>query len=610
MASLHSRAASAENYPAVVELPQTTLRNRGRPALAVWIVATVVFFGGNWALGTIVESANGRLIVNLAFTATYALVAIVLATRIFRDIDSAHSQLLKSEERFRALLENGTDAIALVDASGTILYAAPSTSRILGYDGGELVGRSAFDLLSAEDRQGAIAGLAYLVQHGGNTPVLEFTLRHKDGTWRWMEGVAGNLLNVPAVQAVVVNYREITERKTAEEALSQSEQQLRQSQKMEAVGQLAGGVAHDFNNLLTIIRGYTELMMESLSREDPLRWSAEQIQRATDQAASLTRQLLAFSRRQVLRPKVLDLNSVVSDMDNMLRRLIGEDIALNAVLDPHLERVKADPGQIEQVIMNLAVNARDAMPQGGSLTVETANMILDETYVKRHLGLLPGQYVMLAVTDTGVGMDPETASHVFEPFFTTKEQGKGTGLGLSTVYGIVKQSDGYVYLDTIPGRGTTFRVFLPQVDEIPLPAEATPVRLERLKGTETILLVEDEAGVRELARAFLLRRGYQILEASSGQQALEMAASYRGAVNLLVTDVVMPGMSGRELAQRLTAARPEVSVLYMSGYTDAAIVRHGILEEGIAFIGKPFTGQALAAKVREVLDLARTGMTI
>ena len=392
------------------------------------------------------------------------------------------------------------------------------------------------------------------------------------------------------------------ERKRHQEALRSSEAQLRQSQKMEAVGRLAGGVAHDFNNLLTVIKGYSELAMEEISESDPLYAGVQQIQRAADRAASLTRQLLAFSRRQVLAPKVLDLNQLVADTQKMLRRLMGEDVELVTGLQSNLGSVRADPHQLEQVLMNLAVNAKDAMPRGGKLTVETSHVEFDREYTQEHVSVKAGAYVMLAVSDTGMGMDAETCSHVFEPFFTTKEQGKGTGLGLSTVYGIVKQSGGYIWVCSEPAVGTTFKIYLPRVCEAAERPPARQARQETYRGVETILLVEDEAGVRALIRQVLQRHGYTVLDCSHGGEALLAAEKHQGRIHLLLTDVVLSQMSGRELAERLLAVRSEMKVMYMSGYTDEAIAHHGVLTPGSAFVQKPFTNEALARKVREVLD--------
>ncbi len=378
------------------------------------------------------------------------------------------------------------------------------------------------------------------------------------------------------------------------------EAQLRQSQKMEAVGRLAGGVAHDFNNMLTVITGYSEFLLKRLSESDPIRSEISAIRQAGERAAGLTRQLLAFSRRQVLAPQVLNLNKVVSEMEKMLGRLIGEDVEISMVLGQGLSNVKADPGQIEQVVMNLAVNARDAMPEGGKLTIATADADLSEAYASEHVGVVPGLHVKLSVSDTGVGMDDETRAHIFEPFFTTKEVGKGTGLGLATVYGIVRQSGGYVAVESSPGKGTTFAIYFPRAEE-----EATPgkegVPSEELRGTETVLLVEDEEGVREFAGRVLRENGYTVFDAENGLAALDVLARHDGTVDLLLTDVVMPGMGGFELARRASALRPGSDVLYMSGYTEEMVGEGGFLKSDVPFLPKPFAPDALLRKVREVL---------
>jgi signal transduction histidine kinase/CheY-like chemotaxis protein len=401
------------------------------------------------------------------------------------------------------------------------------------------------------------------------------------------------------------NSRLLHESRRAYDELAQTQGQLEQAQKMDAIGRLAGGVAHDFNNLLTVILGRTEMLLQPLPPEHPMRRGIELIQRTAGRAADLTRQLLAFGRKQVLEATVLDLNAVAADMRDMLGRLIGEDIALVTSPSPELGRVKADRGQIEQVMMNLAVNARDAMPQGGHLIIETENVDLDAEYVRRHVGARPGPHVMLAVSDSGVGIPREIQRHIFEPFFTTKEPGKGTGLGLATVYGIVKQSGGYIECDSEPGRGTTFRIYLSRVD-VPAPAvERLGRPADAAGGTETILLVEDEESVRELARDILRAIGYTVIEARNGVEALLLSERHQGPLDLLLTDVVMPRMSGRELADRLTLLRPDLSVLYMSGYTDDAVIRHGVLGAGTAFLQKPFTPAILVGRVRETLDLSR-----
>ena len=391
------------------------------------------------------------------------------------------------------------------------------------------------------------------------------------------------------------------QRAEAEGALRQSEAQRLQLQKMEAVGRLAGGIAHDFNNLLTIITGRSQMLLRRLTKEDPVHREVELIQKTAERAAGLTKQVLAFGRKQVLEPIVLDLNAIVANMSTMLQRLIGEDIELVFVPASDLGRVKADPAQLEQVIVNLAVNARDAMPHGGRLTLETANAELDERYAKRHLGVTPGHCVMLAVSDTGIGMDTPTLSRLFEPFFTTKEVGKGTGLGLATVYGIVKQSGGNIWVYSEPGQGTTFKIYLPRVEEPLATEEPREFVVERLSGTETVLVVEDDDEVRALAREILVGYGYTVLQARHPGEAMVMAERHGGPIHLLLTDVVMPQMSGQQLAAQLSPLRPEMKVLYISGYAANAIVKHGVLEGEVRLLPKPFTPDALARKVREVL---------
>jgi two-component system cell cycle sensor histidine kinase/response regulator CckA len=433
--------------------------------------------------------------------------------------------------------------------------------------------------------------------------VLSFLTRRAEGFSTEDMAIATAFASQAAI--ALENARLLHESRRAYDELAQTQGQLEQAQKMDAIGRLAGGVAHDFNNLLTVILGRTDMLLHPLPPEDPTRRGIELIRRTAGRAADLTRQLLAFSRKQVLEAVVLDLNAVTTDMKDMVGRLIGEDISLVTTPTPGLGRVKADRGQIEQVVMNLAVNARDAMPRGGHLILETENVDLDAEYVRRHMGARPGAHVMLSVSDSGVGIPREVLPHIFEPFFTTKEQGKGTGLGLATVYGIVKQSGGYVEVDSAPDRGTTFRIYLPRVDVAAPALERSSRPSAAAGGTETVLLVEDEEGVRELARDILRASGYTIIEARNGSEALLLSERHQGPLDLLLTDVVMPRMSGRELAERLAPLRPSMSVLYMSGYTDGAVIRHGVLGADTAFLQKPFTPATLVQRVRETLDLSR-----
>ncbi len=424
----------------------------------------------------------------------------------------------------------------------------------------------------------------------------EFRVIHPDGKVKFLQanGIVIRNSDGQAIRMIGVN-RDITERRTLE-------QQLRQSQKIEVVGRLAGGIAHDFNNLLTVINGYSEVLLGRLKEGSPLRKEVEEIKRAGDSAAALTRQLLAFSRRQMLQPKVINLNEVIPHMDMMLRRLIGEDVEFRTVLGTDLWSVKADPGQIEQVVMNLVVNARDAMPGGGKLTIETSNVFLDEEYSHVHPPVQPGSFVMLAISDTGAGMDEITSSKIFEPFFTTKERGKGTGLGLSTVYGIVKQSGGFIWVYSEPGKGSTFKIYLPRTEdrrEVP-DKEVPPV--EDLRGGKTVIVVEDEVSIRNLAVEILGQYGYEILSAGDGEEALAIVGEHKGEISLLLTDVVMPRMGGRELYERLRQLRPGIKVLYMSGYTDNAIIHHDVLDPGIAFLQKPYSPISLLRKVKDVLE--------
>jgi two-component system cell cycle sensor histidine kinase/response regulator CckA len=500
-------------------------------------------------------------------------------------------RLLKDQDRkFSLLFQGHPQPMWIFDAeSRRFLDVNQSAADLYGYTVEEFRAMSLNDIQPESDVQ------RFLEQIRDASKASSGSWRHRTKPGRAIDvELAVHDIQYDGKSAQLAVLMDVTGRRELEE-------QLRQAQKMEAVGMLAGGVAHDFNNLLTIINGYTQLILNNLKPDDANRHSAEQVMKAGERAAGLTNQLLAFSRRQVLQLKVLDLNRAVSSLGLMLRRLIGEDIDLRLELRPDIGRISADPSQLEQVLMNLVVNARDAMPQGGTLTIETANVELDSAYAGRHLAVKPGPYVLLAVSDTGSGMDEATKQRLFEPFFTTKPPGKGTGLGLSTVFGIVKQCGGSVEVYSEPGRGSSVKIYFPRIDQT-VPAEADAGKRKLSRGTETILLVEDDEMVRNLVRETLEREGYRVIGAGDPIEAQSSADSFRGKIQLLITDVVMPRFSGKELARILLERRPDMKILYMSGYTDSAIVNSGILQKEVAFLQKPFTPAALAGKVREVLE--------
>ena len=515
------------------------------------------------------------------------------------ELKQVQELLQKERETFFPILHKAPYGIALIDNDGNFTYINPAFTNITGYTLEDIfTGRNWFHRASPfpEYRQEITNSLKRDVIQKGVEKI--FSIVCKNGEIKEIE-FKPTLLDDGRI---VVILSDITERKRAEEEKAVLQEELRQSQKMEAVGHLAGGIAHDFNNLLTVISGNCELSLLELKEGDSLKGNIEEIKAAVDRATSLTGQLLAFSRRQILDTKVLDLNTIIRDLDKMLRRVIGEDIELVTLLSDGVGTVKTDPGWMEQVIINLAVNARDAMPSGGKLIIETTNVELDESYAHSHVAMKPGRYVKLCVGDTGIGMSPEVREHLFEPFFTTKEKGKGTGLGLSTVYGIVMQSGGNIWVYSEPGLGTTFKIYLPRVDESFEEMREKVTREELPCGGETILVVEDEEDVRRLAVRVLERQGYTVLETSCGDDALVLSKERKEPIHMILTDVVMPGMSGRQLADQLLPLHPKMKVLYMSGYTDNAIFHHGVLEEGINYIQKPFTIDGLARKVREVLE--------
>ena len=522
---------------------------------------------------------------------------------VFKDITErkrAEKSLRTSEERFRTLTTLAPAGIFRTDVGGRCVYANERFLQLTGLSPEALDAEGWASAIHPEDRARTMSAWDAAAQSGSEFSI-ECRLRSTGDAVSWVSGRAVALLNERGqVVGHMGTLTDITELKEAEAALRRSEAQLRQAQKMEAVGQLAGGIAHDFNNLLTVILGRGHLLRKTVKRASVIQ-DVDLIMTTAARAAALTKQLLAFSRKQLLQPKVLDVNEIVGGMGDMLRRLIGEHIDLVTVLGPHVHRVNADPTQLEQIIVNLAVNARDAMPRGGRLTIETANAMVDQGFLERHPDAQPGACAMIAVRDTGFGMEADVVSHMFEPFFTTKEPGQGTGLGLATVYGIVKQHDGYVTVNSTPGEGTTFRIYLPRAAKVDGVRESAPKRAVR-RGSESILLVEDEEEVRRLSSDVLRSNGYRVIEAGSPQRALTYLERHEPEVDLLVTDIVMPEMSGPDLVARLRAQRPGLRVLYMSGYTKDTILHHGITDDDPLLLHKPFLPDDLSRKVREVLD--------
>jgi PAS domain S-box-containing protein len=600
---------------ALALIPTVLLADVSESRLALFGVAVMVsaWYGG-WKPGLVATSF--ALTVGAYFTLTGARSPAETRTAILRlslfffvamlicwlnaALRESQENLRRSELNFRSLVTNAPYGICRCDSTGKILDANPAFLQLLGLtSANDLIGQHIFSLYAETDQWFALADFLRSADPFKGV-IAEW--KRKDGANTVVRISGRSVTNGPDGRVVFELFAEdVTEHRILE-------QQLRQSQKMEAIGRLAGGIAHDFNNLLMVISGYSEFLLERLGAEPHLRGPAQEIAGAAERASSLTRQLLAFSRKQMLAPRIVNLNDVATENIKMLTRMIGEDIDLVMVPGPNLWSVRADAGQIDQVIMNLAVNARDAMASGGKLTIETSNVTLDEDYARVHAPLPAGDYVMVAISDTGEGMDNETQSHIFEPFFTTKGT-KGTGLGLSTVYGIVKQSGGYIWVHSELGRGTTFKIYLPRVASTGQAAAhiAAPVEYRRVEpGTETILLVEDEANLRYLARQYLEKQGYKVIEAADGAVAMQIAVAHDKVIHLLLTDVIMPGMNGRELAQRICEIRPNVKVLYMSGYTENVIGHDGMLDTGVSLLQKPFTLRDLKGKVREVLDATPT----
>jgi PAS domain S-box-containing protein len=599
---------------ALALIPTILLANVSESRLALFGVAVMVsaWYGG-WKPGVVAtafaltvsayfslagEHSPDQLRTAILRLSLFFFVAMLICW-LNAALRAAQENLRRSELNFRSLVTNAPYGICRCDSTGKILDANPAFLELLGHTStGELVGQHIFGLYADNDKW---FDLADFLRSSEPFKGLTAEWKRKDNTTTVVRVSGRSVANGGEGLVFELFAEDVTERRALE-------QQLRQSQKMEAIGRLAGGIAHDFNNLLMVISGYSEFLLERLGAEPHLRGPAQEIASAAERASSLTRQLLAFSRKQMLAPRIVNLNDVATENIKMLTRMIGEDVDLVMVPSPNLWPVRADAGQIEQVIMNLAVNARDAMPSGGKLTIETSNVTLDDDYARFHAPLRPGDYVMVAISDTGAGMDNETQSHIFEPFFTTKGT-KGTGLGLSTVYGIVKQSGGYIWVYSEVGRGTTFKIYLPRVASTGEAAAqvATPVEYRKVEpGTETILLVEDEANLRYLARQYLEKQGYKVIEAADGAVAMQIAVAHEAMIHLLLTDVIMPGMNGRELAQRISEIRPNVKVLYMSGYTENVIGHNGMLDAGIRLLQKPFNLRDLKRIVREVLDATPT----
>ncbi|MBN1581833.1 MAG: response regulator [Anaerolineae bacterium] len=509
--------------------------------------------------------------------------------------EEALRQRTRDMERLTTAIEQSAETVVITDTEGDIVYVNPAFEHVTGYGRAEVLGRNP-RILKSNHQDLAFYQELWATICAGQVWSGNFVNRKKDGTLYTEEAT---ISPVKGEDGVIINYVAVKRDVTREREL---EEQYYQAQKMQAIGQLTAGIAHDFNNLLTAINGFAELAQYELAADHPLQDSLGQILDAGQRATKLISQLMAFSRRQMVEPRVLNLNAVVVEMDKILQRIIGEHIILKTILASDLGLAKVDPVQLEQIIVNLAVNARDAMPRGGHLTIETANATLDQDYAAKHLEVVPGEYVLLAVSDSGIGMSKEIKSRIFEPFFTTKEMGEGTGLGLATVFGIVKQSGGHITVYSELGVGTTFKIYLPVADTAATSLPAPQARRATHYGTETILLVEDDELVRRLAQRTLQAKGYTILEACSGDEALSLAGQHQGKIDLLLTDVVMPHMSGRELAEKLRTLYPQVKVLFMSGYTDDTMVRYGIQTAKIEFLNKPFLLNALTSKVREVLD--------
>ncbi len=592
--SIRARSASLRNGK-VARTAERNLRRKDGTILEAEIHITVISYGGNDVFCTVVRDISER-------------------KRAEKEIQRVNSELeAKVKERtaeveqqrlfLRQVIDLNPSFIFAKDREGKFTLVNQALAEAYGTSVENILGKTNADFnVNAGDVDQFRRDDLQVIEARQEKFIPEEKIIDSSGTVRWLQTIKRPIVSADgSVNQMLGVATDITARKKVEDALHDSEQMLRQAQKMESLGTLAGGIAHDFNNLMTAVTGYSELVLRRMPAQEPLRVKVQEIKSAGERAAGLTRQLLAFSRKQILKPIVLDLNTVITGMGKMLPRLIGEDVELRFDLAGALGKTKADPGQMEQVLMNLVVNARDAMASGGCITVKTENAEFSGTSRKRAI-VDSGRYVVLSVTDNGVGMDAETQSHIFDPFFTTKEVGKGTGLGLSTVYGIVKQSGGTTWVYSEPGKGTTFKIYLPRTDAVVDDQAADGQSLAKIRGNETILLVEDEPMVRDLAREFLEEYGYRVLTAANGREGLRVCEEFQEPIDLIITDVIMPQMSGRELAERARTLRPDTRVLYMSGFTDDAVVRHGVIADDFCFIQKPFSPDSLAAKAREILD--------
>jgi PAS domain S-box-containing protein len=533
---------------------------------------------------------------------TSALLFFLIA-RLSDKIKQSTNALRESEERLQFLVKNVSDSLVIINADGSQRYVSPAAEKITGFPVAELEGRTLGTLIHPDDMKDIRAAWSEAVEYPEKTVTVQYRHIHKTREWVFFEAVAQSFLTEPAINGIIACVRDITERKKAEEETKKLQIQLAQAQKMESVGRLAGGVAHDFNNMLGVILGHTEMALDQVDPVQPFVTNLQEINKAARRSADLTQQLLAFARKQTVAPKLLDLNETVEKMITMLRRLIGEDIKLTWLPGKNLKPVKMDPTQLDQILANLCVNARDAISEMGEVTIKTGSTVLDKAYCAEHPGFIPGEYILLVVSDNGYGMNPETLSLLFEPFFTTKELGKGTGLGLATVYGIVKQNNGFVDVHSELEKGTTFRIYLPpqhtfNADRVPKENGAKPAE----RGHETILLVEDELMILNMTTTMLRHQGYKVLPAATPGQALLLAREHAGQIHLLMTDVIMPEMNGRDLARNMFSLYPNLKCLFMSGYTADVIAHHSVLDAGVHFIQKPFILRHLTAKIREVLD--------